>query len=250
LKKNPDDRYQNLDELMGALAPIYKKYKGEEFVVGEGEGDILTAAELVNKGSSLDNLGFYEEAIECYDRAIEIDDRDSTAYYNKAHALDSLQKFPEAIDEYENAIGIMEELRRQGRSDILNDLAAAYMNKGNALQQMHQLPEAVLQYEKAIGIMEDLVNNGYWFFSANLFITYFNYLLLLRRNEHGYRNRIMKTGKSVLDLSKSLISGGNINEPILNKMIRAIKLCLSIDSIKNSSTGTELASILSSMGLE
>lgn len=40
-----------------------------------------------NKGYSLSNLGKYTEAIECYDKAIEIDSKYKIAYYNKIFAL-------------------------------------------------------------------------------------------------------------------------------------------------------------------
>ena len=59
-----------------------------------------------NKGLSLDMLGKPEEAIECYDKAIEMDPADPGAWYNKGNALDDLGKYEEAIKCFDKAIEI------------------------------------------------------------------------------------------------------------------------------------------------
>ena len=45
---------------------------------------------LNNKENSLKNLGKYTEAIECYDKAIEIDSNYKEAYQNKGNSLFNL----------------------------------------------------------------------------------------------------------------------------------------------------------------
>jgi tetratricopeptide (TPR) repeat protein len=49
-----------------------------------------------NKGISLDNLEKYEEAIKCFNKAIQIDSNYKEAYKNKGNTLDKLGKYDEA----------------------------------------------------------------------------------------------------------------------------------------------------------
>ena len=41
------------------------------------------------------NMGNYKEAMECYDRAIEINPNDAAAWYNKGNALGILENYKE-----------------------------------------------------------------------------------------------------------------------------------------------------------
>jgi tetratricopeptide (TPR) repeat protein len=59
-----------------------------------------------NKGSSLRNLGKYSKAIECYNKAIEIDPNYSIAFNNKGKSLESLGKYSESIECFNRAIEI------------------------------------------------------------------------------------------------------------------------------------------------
>ncbi|MHA1271497.1 MAG: tetratricopeptide repeat protein [Candidatus Helarchaeota archaeon] len=59
-----------------------------------------------NKGVALDDQGKYEEAIECYERALEIDPNDKDAWNNKGVALRKQGKYEEAIECYERALEI------------------------------------------------------------------------------------------------------------------------------------------------
>jgi tetratricopeptide (TPR) repeat protein len=61
---------------------------------------------LYNKGSALNNLGKYKEAIEYYDKALEIDPKFALTLYNKGNALYHLGKYNEAIECYDKALEI------------------------------------------------------------------------------------------------------------------------------------------------
>ncbi|CAD8214737.1 unnamed protein product [Paramecium octaurelia] len=93
-----------------------------------------------NKGNSLNNLNKYEEAIECYDKAISINPKLDLAWNNKGNSLDDLYKYQEAIECYDKAISINPKL----------DLA--WNNKGNSLNNLNKYEEAIECYDKAISI--------------------------------------------------------------------------------------------------
>ena len=90
------------------------------------------------KGIALYELHKYEEAIEEFDKAIELDPNDPVYHYNKGLALGELHKYEEAIKEFDKAIE-------------LNPYNPGYHNgKGLALSELHRYQEAIEEYDKAI----------------------------------------------------------------------------------------------------
>jgi len=59
-----------------------------------------------NKGLDLADRGHWEEALTCYDRAIELDPRDVAAWNNKGLALGALGRWKEALTCSEKAVEI------------------------------------------------------------------------------------------------------------------------------------------------
>jgi len=108
------------------------------------------ARTLMNKGYVLDYLGQPQDAIDCFDEAIEIfrklveagrnkfENDLATALVYKGNVLCSIEQPQVAIDYYDEA---MEILRRQvegGRDELEYDMAAVLVNKGNALDTLGQ----------------------------------------------------------------------------------------------------------------
>ncbi len=62
------------------------------------------AEEWNNKGVALYLMGEPEEAIKCYNRAIELDPKNIHAWISKGGALDAQNKYEEAIKCYDKAI--------------------------------------------------------------------------------------------------------------------------------------------------
>ena len=54
-----------------------------------------------NKGFSLAELGKHNEAIDCYDKVLEIDPNSVYAWNGKANALNGLGEYTEAIKFYD-----------------------------------------------------------------------------------------------------------------------------------------------------
>jgi tetratricopeptide (TPR) repeat protein len=93
-----------------------------------------------NKGYALTNLGRYQEAIEALDKALEIDPQYELAWNNKGRALDKLGRSQEALEAYDKALEIDPQ-----------SIEARY-NKGLALDKLGRYQEALEAYDKALEI--------------------------------------------------------------------------------------------------
>ena len=90
-----------------------------------------------NKGNVLDELGRYEEAIECYDKALEINPNYAEAWNNKGVTLSMLRRYEEAIECFDRAL------------EINPNYAKVWYNKGNVLGKLERHKEAVESKGKA-----------------------------------------------------------------------------------------------------
>jgi tetratricopeptide (TPR) repeat protein len=93
-----------------------------------------------NKANTLVDLERYEEALECYDKAIEVDPTYSLSFYYKAIALEKLQRYDEALECYDKAIEV-------DNNDFITINA-----KGNLLSYLKRYDKALLCYDDAIRI--------------------------------------------------------------------------------------------------
>ena len=127
-----------------------------------------------NKGVDLHRSGDYEKAIQCYDRALEIDPGYTNAWNNKGLALRKLDRYAEAIQCYDHALerdpkdagtwnnkGLV--LRKLGRYaeaiqcydwalEIDSGYTNAWNNKGLALRKLGRYAEAIQCYDRALKI--------------------------------------------------------------------------------------------------
>ncbi|MEG3057263.1 MAG: tetratricopeptide repeat protein [Methanoculleus sp.] len=88
------------------------------------------------KGNLLDDLDRYDEAIRCYDRALEIDPEYAIAWNNKGAALANLGRYDEAIQCYDHML------------EIGPEYAGAWNNKGIALKGLGRYDEAIQCYDQ------------------------------------------------------------------------------------------------------
>ena len=94
----------------------------------------------LNKGYALGKLGKIEEEIRCYESAIAIDPNSALVWYNKGTAFDRLGKSKEAIECYEKAI---QKNPNFGQAEV---------NKGLSLYRLGEFNEAIESYEKMIEV--------------------------------------------------------------------------------------------------
>ncbi|MEI0491989.1 tetratricopeptide repeat protein, partial [Brachyspira intermedia] len=91
-----------------------------------------------NKGAALYDLGRYGESIKCFDKILELDDKNINAYNNKGAALSKLDRNEEAIECYNKAL------------ELDDKNINAYNNKGIALYNLNRNEEAIECYNKAL----------------------------------------------------------------------------------------------------
>jgi tetratricopeptide (TPR) repeat protein len=101
---------------------------------------ILHAKVWNNRGTALGQVGKYQKAIECFDKAIEINPEDADAWYNRGEALGQVGKYQKAIECFDKAIEI--------NPNYIN----ALNSKGTALHYLDEYQKAIECYDKAIEI--------------------------------------------------------------------------------------------------
>ena len=95
------------------------------------------------KGWTLGKLGKYEKALECFDRAIQINPENVRTWRGKGTVLAILGKYPEAMTCFEKGIGLDP-----------ND-AGLLMSKGTCLYMLQQYEQALNCYENALRMTPD-----------------------------------------------------------------------------------------------
>jgi tetratricopeptide (TPR) repeat protein len=108
-----------------------------------------------NKGHALDDLGNHEEAIQCYDKALELDSNHAIAWNNKGFALAKLGKYNEAIQCYDKTLELDSNhaIAWNNKGFALGyptAIARAWNNKGLALENLGNHEEALQCYDKAL----------------------------------------------------------------------------------------------------
>jgi len=100
----------------------------------------MSATDWNNKGFSLNELKRYEEAISCFDKAINLDPNYAYAWNNKGFSLNELKKYEEAITCFDKAI------------NLDPNYAYAWNGKGNSLYELKKYEEAITCFDKAINL--------------------------------------------------------------------------------------------------
>lgn len=139
LAKNPAQRFPSFSSLRQKLELHLLKISGE--VVNPPDQKEMNAAEWLNKGLSLKNLGRFSDAQICYDKALELNpapDTSSLAWSNKGSCFLTAGRVTESIESLDKAI----ELNPKNEK--------AWSNKGFALHQSNRFQEALACYDKAI----------------------------------------------------------------------------------------------------
>lgn len=129
LAKEKKDRYKSFYELRIDLEIILFQLTGKKFVPDDVTE--MGSSDWNNKGLSYNNLGRHEEAIKCFDKAIQLDPLNAGAWHNKSFSFIFLSKMPEALSCCNEALRINP------------SHAAALLNKSQLLAMSGELSKAV-----------------------------------------------------------------------------------------------------------
>lgn len=100
----------------------------------------LTAESLYNDASEKYVMGHYEDAIQDYSKAIELNPEYGTAYYSRGIVFAKLDQYDKCIADYSTAI-------KKGIQT-----AAIYYNRANAYIELEKYNEAVHDYDETLRI--------------------------------------------------------------------------------------------------
>ena len=126
----------------------------------------------LDEGNQLYDRAHYQEALQAYERAVQLDPNFAEAHDARGDALSSLQRSQEALAAYEQAIQLDPNYAHayEGEGNVFYNLklyyealeayeqairfdpssASAYNGKGDALYYLKRYQEALLAYERAI----------------------------------------------------------------------------------------------------
>ena len=95
--------------------------------------------------------GKLKEAVQAFDKAIQLKPDSAEAYSNRGNALKELGQVEHAVASYDDAVASYDKAIQ-----LKPDFAEAYYNRGNGLKDLGRLDEAVASYDMAIQIKPDL----------------------------------------------------------------------------------------------
>lgn len=136
LEKRPANRYENFKELEGILSSLYRKLTGKE--VKKPDTEPLRWRELNDKGLSLLNLGYKEEAISCFIEALRTNPDEDEIHINLGDAYKAQGRLDDALTEYKEALRI-------DPNDVV-----AHSNLANIYQSQGKLDEVITEYKKIL----------------------------------------------------------------------------------------------------
>ncbi len=93
--------------------------------------------------------GYYKGALEDYDRALEIQDKDPEIWLNRGHVKEKLNDLKGAYADYTKAIELNEKFEK------------AWLNRGNVLSKQGRTEDAIQDYTVAITFNPDYANAYY-----------------------------------------------------------------------------------------
>lgn len=154
LSPEPLRSYKDFEQLRKDIENLFRKRTGRVIELppaAENNDDFWN-----NKGASLYALGRHEDAINCFDKAIEINPHGAAAWNNRGNPLMSLGRHEEALACYSKALEINPQVPRSAMIWPPHCLA----NKGRALCALGRDEEALACYSKALTI--DPRQAGVW----------------------------------------------------------------------------------------
>jgi len=96
----------------------------------------------LNEGNDLYAAKRYEEALDSYKKALDIDSENVETWHSLGFTLDKLERYEEALASYDNAL------------DIDPEYTYVWIGRGDTLRNLKRYEEALASYNKALDIAE------------------------------------------------------------------------------------------------
>ncbi|NEQ95786.1 MAG: tetratricopeptide repeat protein [Cyanothece sp. SIO2G6] len=126
---------------------LEKIFKIKDIIFQLSELDYVQKSNLLRQQGRLFHSGYdFEQALDCYDRALESNSADYISWNNRAAILLVFELYGEAIESLENAI------------KIKSDYPSAWNNKGLVLAGLQRYEEAIESYNHSISINPNYYN--------------------------------------------------------------------------------------------
>jgi tetratricopeptide (TPR) repeat protein len=141
--------FSRLGELLGS-AKLYKD--SLDCYQKALELDQGNASTFLGQGFALGNLERYEEALESLQKALDLDPESVTGWVNRGLVLGNLERDEEGLESYQKAL------------ELDPESVDAWVNRGNTLNYLERYEEALESYQKALDLdrtsVEAWVNRG------------------------------------------------------------------------------------------
>jgi len=182
LEKNPAKRFADFATMRQELAGIYERVAGLT-APEQPVGAKLDAVEWSNKGVSLSQLERYEEALACYERALDLTAEVKEVWNNKGVALRALQRYPEALSSFEHALALDP------------SFALAWRNKACTLESLGHRIEALSCYGRAVAADPNAVSGRFCHWVARALLSW-EQLLKGSKGPRAKRDRGTRYGQT------------------------------------------------------
>ncbi|HLA42949.1 MAG TPA: serine/threonine-protein kinase, partial [Aggregatilineales bacterium] len=140
--KIPEYRPRNWDEIVEALTDLYETHIQQPPSL-EWTGSTLEVDDLMNKAYSLAEIGYTDEALEAYDRALHLEPGNPWTIARKARTLRLLGRYEEALTCVNRAL------------ELNPRFGWAWLVKGQIQERQGKLESALASHETAADIMPD-----------------------------------------------------------------------------------------------
>jgi len=107
------------------------------------------------QGNVLKDYNRYKDAIQSYDRALEINPSYAMAYFNRGVMYANLKQYDQALQDYNKTLE-------------LEEYMPAYHNRGNALKGLNQFDKAIENYSQALAMDSTFLNS--WIARAETYV--------------------------------------------------------------------------------
>jgi tetratricopeptide (TPR) repeat protein len=137
------DTIEGLQVKAEIVAPIFAKAIAKELekVIIANFGTEKNAKQCAVKADALYEFQRYEESLECYTKALDLDPANAEVWYKRGELLEiGFEKYNEAIKSYEKAM------------ELNPNMFFALQAKGVCLDSLGKYDEAIVTYEKVIGL--------------------------------------------------------------------------------------------------